>query len=91
VVLGRQNNFSSFGGLVVGHFNEISGQFASVSGGLGNTVIGSHSSISGGEFNKVSGDGASISGGYNITQMNHVGWSAGSSGGTIEGSFRSPQ
>ena len=68
---------------MVGHFNEISGQFASVSGGLGNTVIGSHSSISGGEFgkvrgslssisggecNKVSGDGASISGGYNITQ-----------------------
>jgi hypothetical protein len=26
--------------LVVGHFNEISGQFASVSGGLGNTVLG---------------------------------------------------
>src|SRR4030095_1329950 len=30
VVVGSRNNFSSFGGLVVGDFNEISGAFASV-------------------------------------------------------------
>jgi hypothetical protein len=33
VVVGRRLNFSSFGGLVVGFLNEISGRFASVSGG----------------------------------------------------------
>jgi hypothetical protein len=31
VIVGREHNFSSFGGLVVGEFNEISGAFASVS------------------------------------------------------------
>ena len=37
VVVGQGLNFSSFGGLEVGQFNEISGQFASVSGGNSNT------------------------------------------------------
>jgi hypothetical protein len=34
VVVGREHNFPRFGGLVVGAVNEISGAFASVSGGL---------------------------------------------------------
>jgi hypothetical protein len=34
VVVGSENNFSSFGGLVVGNHSMISGQFASVSGGF---------------------------------------------------------
>jgi hypothetical protein len=33
VVVGQEHNFSRFGGLVVGFFNEIRGSFASVSGG----------------------------------------------------------
>ena len=33
VVVGQRHNFSRFGGLVVGDVNEISGDFASVSGG----------------------------------------------------------
>ena len=33
VVVGQSHNFSRFGGLVVGRFNTISGEFASVSGG----------------------------------------------------------
>jgi|RhiMetdeSRZDD1v2_1073273.scaffolds.fasta_scaffold281263_1 hypothetical protein len=40
VVVGRQNNFSSFGGLVAGAFNEISGEFAAISGGRFNSAIG---------------------------------------------------
>jgi hypothetical protein len=47
VVLGRQNSFSSFEGLVVGTFNEISGVFASVYGGLSNTASGDTASVSG--------------------------------------------
>ena len=43
VVVGEGLNFSSFGGLVVGDLNEISGEFASVSGGRFNTASGSHS------------------------------------------------
>jgi hypothetical protein len=38
VVVGQQHNFSSFGGLVVGAFNTISGAFAAVSGGADGTA-----------------------------------------------------
>ena len=48
VVVGMGHNFSRFGGLVVGQFNTISGDFASVSGGAFNTASGIASSVSGG-------------------------------------------
>jgi hypothetical protein len=63
VVAGMGHNFTSFGGLVVGQFNEISGDFASITGGLGNRASGNFSSISGGQKNSASGNFASISGG----------------------------
>jgi hypothetical protein len=65
VVVGQWHNFSRFGGLVVGEFNTISDDFASVSGGLGNTASGEWSSVSGGIFNTASGDFSSVSGGEN--------------------------
>src|SRR5262245_17298364 len=65
VVAGQQNNFSSFGGLVVGEHNEISGTFASVSGGRNNAASGDSASVSGGSRNIASGDNASVSGGGN--------------------------
>jgi len=79
VVIGFGNKYSAFGGLVAGLFNEISGEYASVtggsynlasgdkssiSGGAGNTAIGALSSVSGGEINEASGYSGSISGGY---------------------------
>jgi hypothetical protein len=63
VVVGGQHNFSSFGGLVVGRFNEISGEFSSVSGGTVNTASGDFSSVSGGTMNTASGFFTSVSGG----------------------------
>jgi hypothetical protein len=47
VVVGTGHNFSSFGGLVVAEWNEISERFASVSGGIGNTASGRWASVSG--------------------------------------------
>jgi hypothetical protein len=68
VVVGGQHNFSSFGGLVVGRFNEISGEFASVSGGTVNTASGDFSSVSGGTGNTASGNFfSSVSGGLRNT------------------------
>ena len=88
VVVGDRHNFSSFGGLVVGFFNEISGNFASVSGGHDSTASGDFSSVSGGAFNTASGDfGASVSGGNNNTA---TGMNASVSGGfqnTASGDF----
>jgi hypothetical protein len=63
VVVGEGNNFSSFGGLVVGAGNEISGHFASVSGGQTNTASGDFASISGGIENTADARAGSISGG----------------------------
>jgi hypothetical protein len=63
VVVGLGHNFSSFGGLVVGEVNTISGVFASVSGGQQNTASGNHSSVSGGFSNMASGFAASVTGG----------------------------
>jgi hypothetical protein len=62
-VVGQQHNFSRFGGLVVGHESEISGDFAAVSGGIENTA---------------SGQDAAVSGGQNLTQDTEFGGSAGS-------------
>src|SRR5215813_13555428 len=67
VVVGEFLNFSSFGGLVVGVFNEISGSFASVSGGQSNTASGFTASVSGGVRNTASGVLASVSGGVGNT------------------------
>src|SRR5262249_20594250 len=55
VVVGKEHNFTSFGGLVVGETNEISGPFASVSGGRRNTASVLAASVSGGIGNTASG------------------------------------
>jgi hypothetical protein len=62
VVVGDRQNFSSYGGLVVGHSNEISGIFA-FSAGAGNTASGGDSAVSGGTNNTASGVGAWVAGG----------------------------
>jgi hypothetical protein len=63
IVVGRMDNFSRFGGLVVGDINAISGDFASVSGGNGNTASRDFASVSGGGGNTASGFASSVSGG----------------------------
>jgi hypothetical protein len=55
VVVGWGLNFSSFGGLVNGELNEISGRFSSVSGGENNIASGNHSSVSGGNSRTAPG------------------------------------
>jgi hypothetical protein len=67
VVVGQGHNFSSFGGLVVGRQNEISGAFAAVSGGFDNTASGASAAVSGGIFNRASGASAAVSGGFDNT------------------------
>jgi len=63
LVIGQYSNYSSYGGIVVGAFNEISGELSSVSGGAYNIASGVESSVSGGQFNTASGQGSSVSGG----------------------------
>ena len=64
IIVGKYNNYSSYGGLVVGFNNSISGPFSSVSGGAGNKATGDFSSVSGGMYNTADGKYASVSGGH---------------------------
>jgi len=80
LVIGRQHNYTSWGGVVAGYYNETSAPFASVSGGYSNLASGAYSSVSGGTYNIASGDFASVSGGQdNIAS----GESASVSGGVV--------
>jgi len=63
LVIGIFDNYSAYGGMVVGNKNEISGQWASVSGGIDNRASGDISWVSGGYQNTASGFVSSVSGG----------------------------
>jgi hypothetical protein len=80
VVVGLGHNFSSFGGLVVGFVNTISGGFASVSGGQFNTASGTWAAVSGGNFNTASGAWSVVSGGGGDPEL-------GENGNTASGEF----
>ena len=57
LVVGRDHGYESFGGLVVGFRNVISGAFASVTGGADNTASANHTIVSGGSNNTAIGVG----------------------------------
>jgi trimeric autotransporter adhesin len=65
LVVGQQQNFSSFGGFVAGFDNNILGPYASVTGGTGNTASGRGSWIGGGQDHTASGPSDAVSGGQN--------------------------
>ncbi|MGI4790649.1 MAG: hypothetical protein ACRYFS_17580 [Janthinobacterium lividum] len=104
LILGDQNNYSSFGGLIAGFNNTISGPFASVSGGqnntasgylasvsggYGNTASNHYASVSGGRSNTASGAYASVSGGQNNTASNFYASVSGGYGNTASSQFAS--
>ncbi len=94
IVLGSENTYTHFGGLVAGTGNRICAPMASVSGGYRNTAGAPYASVSGGiqnfasaEFSSVlggmintaSGYGASVSGGFSNTASSD--WCCVSGGG----------
>ena len=79
IVVGPFHAYSSYGGLVAGIDNTISGPFASVSGGQSNTASGAFpSSVSGGRNNEASGFYSSVSGGASRSATGVEDWVAGS-------------
>jgi hypothetical protein len=63
LILGEEQWFTSYGGIVAGLENSITGPFASVTGGMANTASGGLSSVTGGGNSTASGARSSISGG----------------------------
>jgi len=56
LVLGSRQNYSSYGGVVAGAFNEISAPYASVLGGAGNVAAAPNAAILGGRGNVAAPD-----------------------------------
>jgi hypothetical protein len=67
LILGEEQTFTSYSGLVAGKRNTISGPFTSVLGGLNNLVNTIYSTISGGSNNSAIGELAVIGGGNENT------------------------
>jgi hypothetical protein len=63
LVIGGEHSYSSYGGLVAGWNNIISGTSASVTGGSENTASGNWASVTAGENNVASGSWSSVTGG----------------------------
>jgi hypothetical protein len=92
LLLGTNQTFTSYAGIIAGAFNKLTGPFASitggnfstasgpgatVSGGKDNVASGEGSSVSGGQFNNASGDRSSISGGQRNTANALLTWIGG--------------
>jgi hypothetical protein len=60
---GRSNNYTAFGGLVLGESNRIHGPYCSVGGGRLNGATASWSSVGGGAHNTATAFGAVVTGG----------------------------
>jgi hypothetical protein len=64
LIVGEEQEFTSYGGIDAGWLNNITGPFDSVSGGYGSTASGEFASVSGGDGNLASGPlASSVSGG----------------------------
>jgi hypothetical protein len=63
LILGEEQTFTSYAGIVAGRSNTISGPFASVTGGSSNTASGEKASVTGGLANTASAFVSSVSGG----------------------------
>lgn len=65
LILGSNNNFNSYGGIVAGAFNSITAPYSSVNGGVSNTAAGMFSAVGGGDSNAADGHASTVSGGGN--------------------------
>jgi hypothetical protein len=63
LVVGPEHSWTSYGGLIAGYNNTVTGAYSSVTGGYYSTASGYSSSVSGGAFNTASALTSSVSGG----------------------------
>jgi hypothetical protein len=84
LVLGTEQSFTSYGGLIGGSNNKLTGPFSAVFG-TQNTASGSHSAVIAGNHNTASGLYSSVSGGNSNTASGR--WSSVSGGGSNTASY----
>lgn len=77
LVIGKWNDFSSFGGIVTGSYNETSARYASIIGGFRSIASGNWSTVTGGAENVASRDFAAVSGGLENEASGFASWVGG--------------
>jgi hypothetical protein len=85
LVVGSQNNYSRWGGIVGGFQNTSNYDYANASGGQLNISSNRYNSVSGGWRNFASGDYSSISGGSLSTSSGHLSSISGGDSNTASG------
>jgi hypothetical protein len=89
LVVGNKQTFTSFGGIVGGSGNAITGPFASATGGYLNVAGGIYSAVSGGADNKAEAELTSVSGGVSNTAHQLGSSVGGGEANTANGPFAS--
>jgi hypothetical protein len=92
LILGEEQTFTSYGGILGGFANSVTGPFASVTGGGENSAESKEAAISGGWLNVVSGqeaEDASVSGGRENHASGEYASVGGGKGNTASGAFSS--
>lgn len=101
LVLGLENNYWGWSGMVsgaansIGHYNtaistqnsNVSGFMSAILGGYENTITGTYSTITGGRFNNASAFGASVSGGEHNTAAGNMSSVSGGSWSSVSGEW----
>ncbi len=90
LLLGGEQSYSSYGGIVTGYGSAISAPYASVLGGARNSASGSYSTITGGYANKATTKASSVSGGCsNLAGSGTVTFNSNCSSTTLTDAFAS--
>jgi hypothetical protein len=89
LVIGKWNNFSSFGGIVTGSYNETSDRYASIISGFRSIASGNWSTVTGGAENVASRDFAAVSGGLRNEASGFASWVGGGAQNSAIGDYAS--
>ena len=80
LILGKENSYSAFAGLIAGRGNTINADYATVTGGSNNSALSYGASVGGGYYNSAAAEYSSVSGGFtNIASGSYSSISGGSS------------
>lgn len=63
LIVGTNNQFTAFGGIVAGYQNTMAGPWSAVTGGRNNVSASAYSSVSGGRTNVAAGESSAVNGG----------------------------
>ncbi len=89
LIVGSEQTFTSYGGLVAGQENSITGPWASVTGGRNNEASGYYASVTGGKNNQATNFYSSVTGGASNYATDYFATVSGGEGNLASGHYAS--